>query len=92
MKVRSEIMYPEYKLIQIVELPENGKNKYAIQYIAHMEYFDFDFRSKNSIKKFLSEGGYKSGEYLVIVDKKSTETDILLLQYASIETRNRETF
>lgn len=70
MKVRSEIMYPEYKLIQIVELPENGKNKYAIQYIAHMEYFDFDFRSKNSIKKFLSEGGYKSGEYLIIVDNE----------------------
>lgn len=72
MKVRSEIMYPEYKLIQIVELPENGNNKYAVRQIAHMEYFEFDFATKNTVKKFLSEGGYDSGEYIVIVDNESS--------------------
>lgn len=65
-------MYPEYKLIQIVELPENGNNKYAVRQIAHMEYFEFDFCTKNTIKKFLSEGGYDSGEYIVIVDNESS--------------------
>ena len=62
-------MYPEYKLIQIVELPKNGNTSpYAVREFARMEYFDFDFRCKNAIKKFMADREMESGEYLIIRD------------------------
>lgn len=64
-------MYPEYQLIQIVETPENGDNKYAVRFLARMNYFDFDFMCKNTLKKFLRDGDYKSGEYLIISENEN---------------------
>lgn len=60
-------MYPGYHLIQIVELPKNGDlSPYAVRVFARMEYFDFDFRSKYSLKKYFSEHNMSEGEYLII--------------------------
>lgn len=60
-------MYKEYKLIQIVELPRNGDTcPYVVRQFAKMEYFDFDFMCKNSIKKFLINHNMNDGEYLII--------------------------
>ncbi|MBM6854639.1 hypothetical protein H6B11_10800 [Mediterraneibacter glycyrrhizinilyticus] len=64
-------MYPEYKLIQIVELPRNGETSpYAVREYARMEYFDFDFMCKNAIKKFMVDHSMESGEYLIIRDNE----------------------
>ena len=63
-------MYPCYQLIQIVELPENGGNKYAVRFLAQMEYFDYDFMCKNALKEFLFTNKYDSGEYLIIRDNE----------------------
>lgn len=65
-------MFPEYKIIQIVEVPKNGDNKYAIRILGRMEYFDFDFMCKNTLKKFFMDGGYDSGEYIIIRDNESS--------------------
>lgn len=72
-------MYPEYKIIQIVELPMNGRNKYGIRLLGHMEYFDFDFMCKNTLKKFFVDGGYDSGEYLIIRDNE-TNGDLYIVE------------
>ena len=80
-------MYPEYKLIQIIEVPQNGKNKYAIREIAHMDYFEFDFMSKNSIKKFLAAGKYDSGEYLVITENERNGDQYLVLAVCSFRAK-----
>ena len=65
-------MYPCYQLIQIVELPENGGNKYAVRFLARIEYFDFDFRCKNALKDFLFKNKYANGEYLIIHDNEES--------------------
>ena len=65
-------MFPEYKIIQIVEVPKNGDNKYAIRILGRMEYFDFDFMCKNTLKKFFMDGGFDSGEYIIIRDNESS--------------------
>lgn len=80
-------MYPEYKLIQIVEVPKNGNNKYAIREIAHMDYFEFDFKSKNSIKKFLAANGYESGEYLIITENERNGDQYLILAVCSFRAK-----
>ena len=54
-----------YRIVQIIATP-NLKSKYAIRNIGKMAYFNFDFMTKNSLKKFFSEGEYESGEYLVL--------------------------
>ncbi|MGI6070692.1 MAG: hypothetical protein ACOYBE_09720 [Blautia sp.] len=60
-------MYPEFQLIQIVELPKNGDTSpYAVRQFARMEYFNFDFMCKNSLKKFFIEHHMENGEYLII--------------------------
>lgn len=60
-------MYPECYLVQIVELPKNGDSSpYAVRVFAKMEYFDFDFKCKFSIKKFLVSHNMNDGEYLII--------------------------
>lgn len=60
-------MYPEYRLIQIVELPKNGDaSPYAVRQFARLEYFDFDFMCKNSIKRFFTDHHMNDGEYLII--------------------------
>lgn len=65
-------MYPCYQLIQIVELPENGGNKYAVRFLAQMEYFDYDFMCKNALKEFLFKNKYENGEYLIIHDNEES--------------------
>ena len=65
-------MFPEHKIIQIVEVPKNGDNKYAIRILGRMEYFDFDFMCKNTLKKFFMDGGFDSGEYIIIRDNESS--------------------
>lgn len=65
-------MYPEYMLVQIVEVPKNGKlSPYAVRYLARMEYFDFDFMCKNTLKKFFTENELDSGEYLIVHDNEN---------------------
>lgn len=60
-------MYPEYKLIQIIEVPRNGKSSpYAVRFYGRMEYFEFDFMCKNTLKKFFTEHEMQDGDYLVI--------------------------
>lgn len=54
-----------YRVVQIIATP-NLKSKYAIRNIGKMAYFNFDFMTKNSLKKFFSEEKYESGEYLVL--------------------------
>ena len=64
-------MYPEYMLIQIIEVPKNGNSSpYAVRYYGRMEYFDFDFMCKNTLKKFFSDNNMDSGEYLIIHDNE----------------------
>ena len=63
-------MFPEYKIIQIVEVPKNGDNKYAIRILGRMEYFDFDFMCKNTLKKFFTDNNMSSGEYIIIHDNE----------------------
>lgn len=64
-------MYPEYMLVQIIEVPKNGNSSpYAVRYYGRMEYFDFDFMCKNTLKKFFSDNNMESGEYLVIHDNE----------------------
>ncbi len=53
-------------IIQIVELPQNGKNKYAVRYLGSLEYFDYDFMCKNSLKKFFKESNYDDGKYIIL--------------------------
>lgn len=65
-------MYPCYQLIQIVELPENGGNKYAVRFLARMGYFDFDFMCKNALKDFLFKNKCENGEYLIIHDNEES--------------------
>lgn len=60
-------MYPEYKLIQIIEVPKNGKSSpYAVRFYGRMEYFEFDFMCKNTLKKFFAERDMQDGDYLII--------------------------
>lgn len=73
-KIESEVynMYPEYMLIQIIEVPKNGNSSpYAVRYYGRMEYFDFDFMCKNTLKKFFTDNNMTSGEYMVIHDNES---------------------
>lgn len=73
-KIESEVynMYPEYMLIQIIEVPKNGNSSpYAVRYYGRMEYFDFDFMCKNTLKKFFTDNNMTSGEYMIIHDNES---------------------
>lgn len=64
-------MYPEYMLVQIIEVPKNGNSSpYAVRYYGRMEYFDFDFMCKNTLKKFFIDNNMESGEYLIIHDNE----------------------
>lgn len=64
-------MYPEYMLVQIIEVPKNGNSSpYAVRYYGRMEYFDFDFMCKNTLKKFFNDNNMDSGEYLIIHDNE----------------------
>lgn len=64
-------MYPEYKLIQIIEVPRNGKSSpYAVRFYGRMEYFEFDFMCKNTLKKFFTEHDMQDGDYLIIHDNE----------------------
>lgn len=66
-------MYPEYKLIQIIEVPRNGKSSpYAVRFYGRMEYFEFDFMCKNTLKKFFTEHDMQDGDYLIIHDNDHT--------------------
>lgn len=66
-------MYPEYKLIQIIEVPRNGKSSpYAVRFYGRMEYFEFDFMCKNTLKKFFTEHEMQDGDYLIIHDNEHT--------------------
>lgn len=66
-------MYPEYDLIQIIEVPQNGNSSpYAVRHYGRMEYFDFDFMCKNTLKKFFIENNMESGEYLIIHDNEKS--------------------
>lgn len=66
-------MYPEYKLIQIIEVPRNGKSSpYAVRFYGRMEYFEFDFMCKNTLKKFFTEHEMQDGDYLIIHDNDHT--------------------
>lgn len=77
-------MYPEYYLIQIVELPKNGDaSPYAVRHFARMQYFDFDFMCKNSIKKFFVSHNMNDGEYLIIRDNES-EGDLYVTEAVCI--------
>ena len=72
-KIESEVynMYPEYMLIQIIEVPKNGNSSpYAVRYYGRMEYFDFDFMCKNTLKKFFTDNNMLSGEYIIIHDNE----------------------
>lgn len=72
-KIESEVynMYPEYMLIQIIEVPKNGNSSpYAVRYYGRMEYFDFDFMCKNTLKKFFTDNNMSSGEYIIIHDNE----------------------
>lgn len=60
-------MYPSYKLIQIVEVPKNGDSSpYAVRFYGRMEYFEFDFMCKSTLKRFFAEHNMQDGEYLII--------------------------
>ena len=64
-------MYPEYMLIQIIEVPKNGNSSpYAVRYYGRMEYFDFDFMCKNTLKKFFTDNNMSGGEYIIIHDNE----------------------
>lgn len=64
-------MYPEYKLIQIIEVPRNGKSSpYAVRFYGRMEYFEFDFMCKNTLKKFFADHNMQEGDYLIIHDNE----------------------
>ena len=66
-------MYPSYKLIQIVEVPQNGESSpYAVKFYGQMEYFEFDFMCKSTLKKFFSKHKMKDGNYLIIHDNESS--------------------
>lgn len=66
-------MYPEYKLIQIIEVPRNGKSSpYAVRFYGRMEYFEFDFMCKNTLKKFFTEHEMQDGDYLIIHNNEHT--------------------
>lgn len=55
-------MYPEYRVIQIIEIPPNGDTTpYAVRYYAQIEYFDFDFMSKSTLKEYLKNHRVQSG-------------------------------
>lgn len=64
-------MYPSYKLIQIVEVPKNGDSSpYAVRFYGRMEYFEFDFMCKSTLKRFFAEHNMQDGEYLIIHDNE----------------------
>lgn len=64
-------MYPEFKIIQIVELPPNGDfNPYAVRFFGRMEEFEYDFRCKNTLKGFFADHNMDSGEYIIISDNE----------------------
>lgn len=64
-------MYPSYKLIQIVEVSKNGDSSpYAVRFYGRMEYFEFDFMCKSTLKRFFAEHNMKDGEYLIIHDNE----------------------
>ena len=66
-------MYPSYKLIQIVEVPTNGNSSpYAVKFYGQMEYFEFDFMCKSTLKKFFAEHNMKDGYYLIVHDNESS--------------------
>lgn len=66
-------MYPEYKIIQIVELPPNGDMPpYAVRLFGRMEYFEYDFMCKNTLKKFFADHKMESGEYIIISDNENS--------------------
>lgn len=72
-EIESEVydMYPEYQIIQIVELPSNGDfNPYAVRYYGRMEYFEYDFMCKSTLKKFFADHNMDSGEYIIISDNE----------------------
>ena len=60
-------MYLKYKLIQVVEVPKNGNSSpYAAKFYGRMEYFEFDFMCKSTLKKFFADHKLKDGNYLII--------------------------
>lgn len=64
-------MYPSYNLIQIVEVPKNGDlSPYAVRFYGRMEYFEFDFMCKNTLKKFFAKHNMKDGNYLIVHDNE----------------------
>lgn len=58
--------YEGCTIIQIVELPQNGNNKFAVRYIGHLKYFEYDFMCKKSLKKFFNDGCYDDGKYILM--------------------------
>ena len=77
-------MYPEYKLIQIIEVPRNGKSSpYAVRFYGRMEYFEFDFMCKNTLKKFFTEHEMQDGDYLII-HKNEHSGDVFVIDAVCI--------
>lgn len=86
-------MYPEYDLIQIIEVPQNGNSSpYAVRHYGRMEYFDFDFMCKNTLKKFFNDNNMESGEYLIIHDNEKTGDKYVVDAVCSYKTKDSGNF
>ena len=86
-------MYPEYKLIQIIEVPKNGNSSpYAIRFYGRMEYFDFDFMCKNTLKKFFVDHNMQSGEYLIIHDNEKSGNTYVTDAVCVYKTKDKGNF
>lgn len=86
-------MYPEYKLIQIIEVPRNGKSSpYAVRFYGRMEYFEFDFMCKNTLKKFFTEHDMQDGDYLIIHNNEHSGDVFIIDAVCSYRTKENRKF
>lgn len=86
-------MYPEYKLIQIIEVPKNGKSSpYAVSFYGRMEYFEFDFMCKNTLKKFFAEHDMQDGDYLIIHDNDLSGDAFIIDAVCSYRMKEKRNF
>lgn len=57
----------DFMLVQILKVDDNsGANPYAVRYVGGLADFWYDFRTKNSLKKYFEDKNFGSGDYLVI--------------------------
>nr|DAP64463.1 MAG TPA: hypothetical protein [Caudoviricetes sp.] len=86
-------MYPEYRVIQIIEIPPNGDTTpYAVRYYAQIEYFDFDFMSKSTLKEYLKNHRVQSGEYIIIHDNENSGARYIVDAICSYEVKENGTY